>query len=93
MAFTMRPTLRVVSDPPRRLIRSVVEDRRRDRNVAGVSAIIGDGADVVVHAEDFLDHDDRAFWRARRISAVGAKLLVVGCRERYVLSHRRSLLV
>ena len=66
-----------------------IEHRRRDRHIACVGQPIGHRADVVIDAENFLDHDHCALRRALRIGAVGAELEAVRRRERHILSHER----
>ena len=55
-----------------------IEQRRRHRGVAFVGEAVADRADVLVDAENFLNDDDAALRRARRIGAIGAELMAVG---------------
>src|SRR5213593_1674313 len=54
-----------------------VEQRRRDREVALLGEAIGDALDVVVDAEDLLDHDQRAARLRGRRGFVGGELVSV----------------
>ncbi len=54
-----------------------IEHGRCDRDVAGLSKPIGHRADMVIDAENLLDHDDCAVRRAVRIGTVGAELEAV----------------
>ena len=64
-----------------------VEQRGRDRRIAFLRELVGDGADVLVDAEDFLDDHHAALGRAGRVGAIGAQLELVGGREREMLTQ------
>src|SRR5258705_2916544 len=68
-----------------------VEDRRRNRDIAGACQPVADRADVVIDAKDFLDHDDGRLGRASGIGAIGAQFESVRSRQCDVLSHGSSI--
>src|SRR6266581_3303617 len=64
-----------------------VEDRGRDGQVAGLREAVGDVLDVVIHAEDLLDHDQRAPRLSGRRGLVGGELVSVFGGQVDHLSH------
>src|SRR5438477_9606312 len=54
-----------------------IEQRGRDGEVAFLGEAIGDALDVVVHAEDLLDHDQGAAGLAARRGFIGGELVSV----------------
>ena len=71
--------------------RHPIEDLRRDRQVTVRRVAVRHLADVVVDAEDFLDHHHRTFWRSDGIGAVRAQREAVHCPDLYLLAHSRLL--
>jgi hypothetical protein len=51
-----------------------VEQRGRERSKALACKVIAYGANVVINTEDLLDHDNRAFGRPFRVSAVSSEV-------------------
>src|SRR6266566_2059389 len=64
-----------------------VEDRGRDGQVAVLREAVGDVLDVVIHAEDLLDHDQRAPRLSGRRGLVGGELVSVFGGQVDHLSH------
>src|SRR4029079_15909740 len=64
-----------------------IEQGRRNGGVAFTGETIADGADVFVHAKDFLDDDHAAFGPAGRIGAIGAELVAVVGRQCELLTQ------
>jgi hypothetical protein len=54
-----------------------IEQRRRDRGVAFAREPVAHRANVIVHAEDFLDHHHAALGRAGGVGPIGAQLVAV----------------
>ena len=61
--------------------------RRRDSHIAIGGKAVGEGADMLVDAENFLNDDDGALGRAVRIGPVGAEGVAVAGGQFDALSH------
>ncbi|KAH2775413.1 hypothetical protein KXW38_002350, partial [Aspergillus fumigatus] len=68
-----------------------VEDRRRDRDIAFGGKAVAHRADMVVDAEDLLDHHDGPLGGTRGIGTIPAELESVRCGQGNVLSHGSSI--
>src|ERR1700704_621979 len=70
---------------------AAVEDRRRDRHIAGACQPVADRADVMIDAKNLLDHDDSRLGCTSGIGAIGAQFKSVRSRQCDVLSHGSSI--
>ena len=68
-----------------------IEDRRRDGDIAVAGDTVADRANVVIDAEDFLNHHHRRLGRACRVGAIAAQLKVIRSGQFDILSHGSSI--
>ena len=64
-----------------------IEDRRRDRDIAFGREAVAHRADMVIDAENFLDHHDGRLRLAGGVGAIGTEFETVRSRQFKVFSH------
>ena len=64
-----------------------IEQRGADSEIAVAGEHVDLAADVAIDAEDFLDDDQAALWRARRLGHIAVQLVPILGGQRYILTH------